>query len=223
MVSCNQWLPICLVNFVSPCSPLLPSILKPSSPPLPSLVSKPCSSITVLHRGKTSTLQRWFTGASTEPSPHISIISFRQTRGSSSGKLYLKRPRTEYHEQSFAAKLWNCLLPSSRMLQAPGPFIKLHWTEDSWLFKVVVFFLFSLYVLFTFVLLLSFVYTSSLLTIVSFVLCIRIMQGLPEKIIYGVEETPSKNKTNLSIYQFIYPSISPSLHLSATSLWIPST
>ena len=31
---------------------------------------------------------------------------------------------------------------------------------------------------------------SFLLTIVSFVLCIRIMQGLPEKIIYGVEETP---------------------------------
>ena len=128
MVSCNQWLPIRLVNFVSPSSPQLPSILKLSSAQLPSLVSKPCSSITVLHRGKSSTLQKWFTGASTEPSLHISIVSFRQTRRSSSGKLHLKRPRTEYHEQSFATKLWTCLLPSTRMLQAPGPFIRAYKT-----------------------------------------------------------------------------------------------
>ena len=128
MVSCNQWLPIRLVNFVSPSSPQLPSILKLSSAQLPSLVSKPCSSITVLHRGKSSTLQRRFTGASTEPSLHISIVSFRQTRRSSSGKLHLKRPRTEYHEQSFATKLWTCLLPSTRMLQAPGPFIRAYKT-----------------------------------------------------------------------------------------------
>ena len=50
----------------------------------------------------------------------ISDLSDRQTRALSSGKLYLKRLRTEYS----AAKLWNSLLPSRRTLQAPGPFIK---------------------------------------------------------------------------------------------------
>ena len=57
----------------------------------------------------------------------ISDISDRQTRASSCGKLYLKRPRTEYYKQSFeysAAKLWNSLPPSSRTLQTLGPFIK---------------------------------------------------------------------------------------------------
>jgi len=58
---------------------------------------------------------------------YISDLRDRQTRGSSSGKLHLSRPKTEYYKQSFeysTAKLWNTLLPSIRSLNAPVPFVK---------------------------------------------------------------------------------------------------
>ena len=51
----------------------------------------------------------------------ISGLRDRQTRGSSSGKLHLNRPKTEYYKKSFeysTAKLWNFLPPSIRKLNA---------------------------------------------------------------------------------------------------------
>ena len=55
----------------------------------------------------------------------ISSLTDRQTRGSSSGKLYLSRPRTEFYKKSFeysAAKLWNSLPSPIRTLTDIGPF-----------------------------------------------------------------------------------------------------
>ena len=57
----------------------------------------------------------------------ISSLTDRQTRGSSSGKLYLNRPRTEFYKKSFeysAAKLWNSLLSPIRTLTDIGPFTR---------------------------------------------------------------------------------------------------
>ena len=50
----------------------------------------------------------------------IPSLTERQTRGSSSGKLYLIRPRTEYYKKSFeysTAKLWNSLPSPIRTLK----------------------------------------------------------------------------------------------------------
>ena len=57
----------------------------------------------------------------------ISSLTDRQTRGSSSGKLYLSRPRTEFYKKSFeysAAKLRNSLPSSIRTLTDIGPFTR---------------------------------------------------------------------------------------------------
>ena len=57
----------------------------------------------------------------------ISSLTDRQTRGSSSGKLYLSTSRTEFYKRSFeysAAKLWNSLPSSIRTLTDIGPFTR---------------------------------------------------------------------------------------------------
>ena len=54
-------------------------------------------------------------------------LTVRQTRRSSSRKLYLRRPNTEFYKKSFeysTAKLWNSLPSSIRTLTDIGPFTR---------------------------------------------------------------------------------------------------
>ena len=79
---------------------------------------------------------------------YISDLRDRQTRGSSSGKFHLSSPKTEYYKQLFeysTVKLWNILLPSIRMLNAPVPFVKAcqYWVK----WRIILYFLFVLYCL----------------------------------------------------------------------------
>ena len=78
----------------------------------------------------------------------IPSLTERQTRGSSSGKLYLRRPRTEYYKKSFeysTAKLWNSLPSPIRTLKDIGHFTRACKVVLNVVFFYVVFY-FHLYI-----------------------------------------------------------------------------